>query len=223
MKPLVLWCCALLMNDWYSGPLSERQIVLPARGWSAWMFRPVGPDGPKIAALSERLRQAPIFVLALGNPYAGYGLEAGRDGRVLLVQFNWLVAEAIEAAGVDWLDSEPGLIEPRHRSLAWALSALRSLGIEPDVDWQPGFPEHSKTWEGQLAHDARDADPYDPSLVRYVLEELGAEIPEDLAMVPAWVPPPPPPPPKPKSRAEIRAEIERLGLPVPASLQGDED
>lgn len=111
---------------------------------------------------------------------------------------------------------------PPHEALAWGLAALRSMGIEPDIEWEPGFPEHSKRWETQIAHDAEDADPYDPSEVRYVLEELGAEVPPDLAMVPLPPPPPPREEPKPKTKAEMRAIFQGYGLPIPPQYLEDE-
>lgn len=222
MLTLVLLAWMLPMDHWYSGPLSERLISVPQRVWSNWQFNPVGPDAGRIRDLSARLLDTPIHVLAPDNPYAGYGLQAGRDDSVLLVHFNWLVYDAAVRAGGN-MDFEiwAGVVPPPHEALEWALAALRSMGIEPDIEWEPGFPEHSREWETQIAHDAQDPEPYDPSVVRHVLEELGAQVPADLAMVPLPLPPPPVEEPKPKTKAEMRAIFQRLGIPVPAQYADD--
>lgn len=210
------------MDHWYDGPLSERMITIPERVWSTWQFGPAGPDADAIRRLSARLEGAPIHVLAPDNPYAGYGLQTGRNGSVALVQFNWLVYDAVRARGGTG-DHElwAGVVPPPHEALEWGLAALRSMGIEPDIEWEPGFPEHSRRWETQIAHDARDPDPYDPSEVRYVLEELGAEVPPDLALVPLPPPSPPPEQPRPRTKAEMRAIFQQHGLPIPPQYAED--
>lgn len=222
MIALALMCCVALMNDWYDGPLSERSIALPERSAYVWSFEGLGADREGIRRLSARLEHAPIHVLAPDNPYAGYGLQSSRDGRVQLVLFNWLMADAIERAGVDRLDSAPGLVPPRHEALSWALAALRHLGVDPDVDWEEGFPEYSRTWAGQLAHDAVDAIPYSPAIVRLELDELGAPIPVDLAGVaPLDLPPYHPGDPEPQGKADIRALLVRYGRAVPPEFAAD--
>lgn len=222
MIGLILTCCVTLANDWYDGPLFERMIVIEQPSSAHWHFRPRGPHGAEIAALSRRLEVAPIYVLAPDDAFAGYGLESDHKGGIWLVGFDWLIADAKRRRGPRAEDHVPDGGPGRHASLPWALAALREMGIEPDTEWEPGFGEFSKTWAGLHAHDREVEIGHGPTIARFALEELGAELPVELVLAP--VPPPPPPyePPPPRTNAEMRAIFRASWLPIPPEFLVDE-
>jgi len=186
---------AVMMSLWsgYDGPLSDRQVHLdnPPAG-SIFFFEAVGPEADRIRMIANYLQRKPLYVLAPGNKYAGYGL-IGDGGDVHVLIFNRLVMAAADRflksglypKGEDHLtlvvsDSIEGIAPNPGDAVKWALTALHSMGVR-DIGWSesisgrwdPSIDDLIRDWQTNRKH-------YDRAMVRKILRKWGIEPPDDL-------------------------------------------